>query len=93
MIIMKFRKRRGLAMEIMGALAVLIAVGLIFMILTPAWNLLITVIQTSFGAYIDPNLLNTLRAIMVLAALAVIFSLVAYIVRAGMRRDIRDEFA
>ena len=88
----KFAKRRGLAVEIIAAVALMIAVGMFFVVAGPLVNMFLSTIQLNFGQFLDPNIANTFKSEIALAAVAIIVSLAIFIILAGMRRQPGEEF-
>lgn len=85
-------KRRGLAFQIVTAIALLIVLGIVLVILDTGFGMFINYIQINFGPYINPDLLNTATSEPTLIAIAVVISLIAYIILAGMRRNPGEEY-
>ena len=87
------RRRRGLAYEMLVAVVMLTVVGAFWVIAVPMVNYVIDIIQGAMGVYLDPATIQTIRTFLNLGPLAVMLSLAAYIVLAGMRRNPGEEYA
>ena len=87
------RRRRGLAYEMLVAVVMLTVVGAFWVIAVPMVNYVIDIIQGAMGIYLDPATIQTIRTFLNLGPLAVMLSLAAYIVLAGMRRNPGEEYA
>jgi|ADKI01.1.fsa_nt_gi hypothetical protein len=73
--------------ELIAGVVVLFLVAILSSVLHPIYTEIVTTVTGLFPGYLDPNVFNGLNLAVELAILGTVFSVVIYIIMAGMRRQ------
>ncbi len=84
-------KVRALAYELIVGLIMLFVMGLLFFILSPVLTAVMNQLQLIMGAYVSPDIFNSILAIWKVTVILILLSISFYILLAGMRRNPGEE--